>query len=141
MKPLHLLFLFLIAGSVMARQGSTSQSDTLPAKSAKQAKPTSRQAPPPMIMPGTRLDTNFNTLPAQSLAVSKAAPAWLRAKATGLPMYVVDGKSATAAQLKALRQRDVASIQVLDGGRAKQLYGKNARNGMVLITTKKGVTP
>ena len=101
----------------------------------------SRRAPVPMIMPGTRLDTNFNALPAQNPAVGKAAPAWLRAKASGSPMYVVNGKVATVAQLKALRQTDVASVRVLDGGRAATLYGKNARSGMVIVTTKAGLAP
>jgi len=91
-------------------------------------------------MPGTRLDTNFRTIPAQSPAVGKAAPAWLRAKATGSPMYMVNGKAATAAQLKALRQRDVASVKVLEGSKAATFYGKNARNGIVIITTKSGIT-
>lgn len=94
-----------------------------------------------MIMPGTRLDTNFRTIPAQSPAVGKAAPAWLRSKATGSPMYVINGKVATVAQLKALRQTDVASVRVLDGSRAVTLYGKNARNGMVIVTTKAELAP
>lgn len=94
-----------------------------------------------MIMPGTRLDTNFNALPAQSLSVGKAAPAWLRAKTSRSPMYIVNGKVATVAQLKALRQTDVASVNVLDGSRAATLYGKNARHGMVIVTTKAGLTP
>ena len=130
-----LLLLLLIAGS------ATAQSDTLPHQSAQRAKPMSRLAPPPMIMPGTRLDTNFNALPVQPPTIGKAAPAWLRAKASKNMLYVVNGKSATAAQLKALRQRDVASVHVLDGGRAKQLYGKNAHHGVVLVTTKKGLNP
>ncbi len=54
-------------------------------------------------------------------------------------MYVIDGKSATAAQLKAIRQLDVASVNVLDGDRATALYGKNARDGLVIITTRKAV--
>ncbi|MDB5241943.1 MAG: hypothetical protein JWP57_2568 [Spirosoma sp.] len=117
------------------------QSDTLPAKSAQSAKATSRLTPPLMILPGTRLDTSFNALPAQSQTVGKAAPTWLRAKAAGSPMYVVNGKAATAEQLRTLRRADVSSIQVLDGSKAKQLYGKNARNGLVMVTTKKALAP
>lgn len=94
-----------------------------------------------MIMPGVRLDSNFNALPAQSPAVSQAAPAWLRAKGSGSPVYIVNGKVATVAQLKALRQIDVASVNVLDGSRAATLYGKNARHGMVIVTTKAGLAP
>ncbi len=91
-----------------------------------------------MILPGTRLDTNFQALPAQHPAVGKAVPAWLRAKAGGSPVYVLNGNVATVAQIKALRQPDVVSIHVLAGSRAAALYGKNARNGLVIITTKNG---
>ena len=94
-----------------------------------------------MILPGVRLDKRFNKLPAQSPAVGKAAPAWLLAKVSGLPMYIINGKGATAAQLRSLTQQEVASVNVLEGSRAVALYGKNARNGMVLITTKKGLRP
>ena len=94
-----------------------------------------------MILPGTRLDPRFRNIPAQEPAVAKAAPAWLRAKAKGTPMYIVDGYGATAAQLRRLQQKQVASVNVLDGAKAAKLYGPNARNGMVIITTRAGVEP
>lgn len=140
-KPLYLLLYLLTAAVANARPARSAQPDTLPAKSAQSTKPMSRLAPPPMIMPGTRLDTNFNALPAQSQTVGNAAPAWLRDRAAGSSVYIINGKAATAEQLRALRQADVASIQVLDGSKAKQLYGKNARNGLVMITTKKALVP
>ena len=141
MKPLHLLLFCLMAGSAEALSSHVANPDTLLRKASSQAKPTSRLAPPPMIMPGTRLDKRFNALPAQSPAVGKAAPAWLRANVSGLPMYVVNGKVATVAQMKALRRTDVASVNVLEGSRAATLYGKNALNGMVIVTTKKELIP
>lgn len=94
-----------------------------------------------MILPGTRLDPRFRTIPAQDPAVAKAAPAWLRAKTKGTPMYMIDGHGATAAQLRRLGQKQVASVNVLDGAKAAKLYGPNARNGMVIITTKAGLSP
>ena len=136
MRLLHLLSFLITVGSVGVSPTANAQPDTISAKTSKQTKPTSRLAPSPMTMPGTRLDTNFRTIPAQSSAVGKGAPAWLRAKATGSPMYIVNGKTATAVQLKALRQQDVASVKVLEGSRAVTFYGKNARNGMVIITMK-----
>ena len=141
MKSLHLLLFLLMAGSAPALPLHVAMPDTLPNKALAQAKPTSRQAPAPMIMPGTRLDKRFNALPAQSPAVGKAAPAWLRANLGGWPMYVVNGKGATVAQMKTLRRTDVASVHVLEGSRAATLYGKNARHGMVIVTTKKGLFP
>lgn len=137
-----LLLLILQTGSVLAWTVPASKPDTLPTSATpvpKQANPNSRLAPAPMIMPGVRLDTNFNALPAQSPAVGRAAPAWLRDKASGSPMYVVDGKLATASQLRTMRKTDVASVNALEGNRAATFYGKNARNGVVIITTKKAI--
>ncbi|MBC3784416.1 hypothetical protein [Spirosoma utsteinense] len=138
---MRLLFLlFLTTGSGMALPRLTPRTDTLPpAPVSRQANPNSRLAPAPMIMPGVRLDNNYNALPAQSATVKEAAPLWLRAKASGSPMYVIDGKVATATVLKTLRQNEVASVNVLEGSRAATFYGKNARHGLVIITTKKAV--
>ena len=141
MNLLALLSFLVVTGFATASPQPIAQPDTLPARNAgrKNAK-NAQLAPAPMIMPGVRLDTAYNSLPVQSPIVGKAAPAWLRAKASGSPMYVIDGKSATAKQLKAIRQADVASVSVLDGGRAAALYGRNARNGMVIITTRKAIS-
>jgi TonB-dependent SusC/RagA subfamily outer membrane receptor len=139
MKLVALVLLLMITSAVSALDGMA-QSDTLSTRKSKnQTHAGTRQASSPLIMPGIQLDTAFSTLPAQNPAVNKAAPAWLRAKASGLPMYIIDGKPATASQLRAIRQMDIASLNVLDGGRATALYGKNARNGLVIITTKKAV--
>lgn len=115
---------------------ATALVDTTPSRSSRQASPVPGQAPSRAIMPGNRLDTNFNAFPVQNPAIGKAAPAWLRKKAGGSPTYVIDGKMATADQLRKLRQSEVASINVLEGAKAASLYGKNTRNGMVIITTK-----
>ncbi len=115
---------------------------TLPRpKMTPQTDPASRQATKPIILPGTRLDPRFRTIPAQDPAVAKAAPAWLRIKAKGTPMYMLNGHGATAAELRRLQQKQVVSVNVLDGTRAAKLYGQNARNGMVIITTKAGLEP
>ncbi|QJW87902.1 hypothetical protein HNV11_00195 [Spirosoma taeanense] len=129
----------LIHSANVSLMNYASADTTLPPRSA--AKTVSRQAHAPIILPGTRLDTSFSKLPAQSPAVGKAAPVWLRSKVKGSPMYIVDGKAATAKQLCLLKQREIASVNVLDGLKAAQLYGRNARNGMVIITTKAGIRP
>lgn len=98
-------------------------------------------APAPMIMPGVRLDTSISALPPQRLSVSKAAPAWLKARTGGNPMYIIDGKPAGEQQLRRLRPDEVASVNVLDGQKASLLYGHNARRGLVMITTKAGLLP
>lgn len=98
-----------------------------------------QQAPPPIIMPGTHLDTNFRSLAKQDPAVRRVAPAWLRARTKGEPTFILDGKVATINQIKRLKQTDVASITTLDGDKAAVLYGPNARQGLLLITTKGGL--
>lgn len=114
---------------------------TRPRSKLPQTNPTSRQVAKPMILPGTRLDPRFRNIPAQDPTVAKAAPAWLRAKASGTPMYMIDGHGATATQLRRLQPKQVASVNVLDGAKAAKVYGSNARKGMVIITTKAGLEP
>lgn len=149
----RLLPILLIAGifafddSAVAGDWNSAFGQGVPADTTRPRRPltpvnsASRQASKPMILPGTRLDPRFRNIPAQDPAVAKAAPAWLRAKAQGTPMYMIDGHGATAAQLRRLRQNQVGSVNVLDGPKAAKVYGPNARNGMVLITTKAGVEP
>ena len=95
-----------------------------------------RRGPRPAILPGAGLDTALTKLPAQDPAVHQVVPAWLKSSMPGTPTYVINGKVATVAQLKGLRTDDVLSVNTLDGKRAVLRYGANARNGLVLITTK-----
>ncbi|CCH56801.1 hypothetical protein BN8_06187 [Fibrisoma limi BUZ 3] len=99
------------------------------------------ERPAPMIMPGMSLDSNFRSLPKQDPAVQRVVPAWLKAKTTGKPTYVVNGKVATVTQLRGLQQQQVVSIKILPGEDALKLYGGNARQGIVLITTQAGLEP
>ncbi|GAB3565089.1 hypothetical protein GCM10027578_11810 [Spirosoma luteolum] len=138
-----LLFLTLLPGLLFAAPATPptdrlpQTADTLvPGKPRKPTQPAYEQAQPPVIMPGTQLDTNFRTLPAQHPSVARSAPAWLRRRVKGTPTYVINGQVATARQLKRLRQASVVSITQLDGQKASSLYGPNARRGLLLITTR-----
>ncbi|MES2875125.1 MAG: SusC/RagA family TonB-linked outer membrane protein [Bacteroidota bacterium] len=51
------------------------------------------------------------------------------------PLYVVDG---IPMGFSDFNQEDVESLQVLQGPSASALYGSNAANGVIMITTKKG---
>ena len=51
------------------------------------------------------------------------------------PLYIVDGKIATNQELTA---DQIASMEVLKGAAATDLYGARAANGVIIITTKKG---
>nr|WP_279387750.1 SusC/RagA family TonB-linked outer membrane protein [Hymenobacter edaphi] len=53
-------------------------------------------------------------------------------------LIVIDGNISTNDALLALNPDDVASISVLKGANAAALYGSQASNGALVITTKKG---
>ncbi|HEX8428646.1 SusC/RagA family TonB-linked outer membrane protein [Hymenobacter sp.] len=55
-------------------------------------------------------------------------------------LIVIDGNISTNDALLALNADDVASITVLKGANAAALYGSQASNGAMIITTKKGST-
>jgi TonB-linked SusC/RagA family outer membrane protein len=52
------------------------------------------------------------------------------------PLYVIDGVPTGRGDL--LNPEDIESIQVLQGASAAALYGSQAANGVILISTKKG---
>lgn len=54
------------------------------------------------------------------------------------PLYIVDG-IATADALNILSPGDIENITVLKDASAAAIYGSRANNGVILITTKKGV--
>ncbi|MGI4761367.1 MAG: SusC/RagA family TonB-linked outer membrane protein [Janthinobacterium lividum] len=55
------------------------------------------------------------------------------------PLYVVDGTMLPAgADLSYLNQADIASIEVLKDAASASIYGVQAANGVVLVTTKRG---
>src|SRR5690606_4292983 len=51
------------------------------------------------------------------------------------PLYVVDG---VIVKSTSIDQEDLASVQVLKGQAATALYGSQAANGVIIITTKTG---
>ncbi|MFA6127504.1 MAG: TonB-dependent receptor [Bacteroidales bacterium] len=54
------------------------------------------------------------------------------------PLYIVDGM-ATVDALRILSPMDIETITVLKDASAAAIYGSRANNGVVLITTKKGI--
>lgn len=74
------------------------------------------------------------------------APLTIRVRGAGSisagndPLYVVDGYAlADASSLNLLNTEDIASIEVLKDASAAAIYGSRGGNGVVIITTKKGV--
>ncbi len=55
------------------------------------------------------------------------------------PLYVVDGIPLTAGSMNDLNPNDIESMEILKDASATAIYGSRGANGVVLITTKKGV--
>ena len=54
------------------------------------------------------------------------------------PLYVIDGVSTRNQNLSSLNPNDIESMQILKDASSAAIYGAQAANGVVLITTKKG---
>ena len=54
------------------------------------------------------------------------------------PLYVIDGVSTRDQDLSSLNPNDIESMQVLKDASSAAIYGAQAANGVILITTKKG---
>jgi TonB-dependent SusC/RagA subfamily outer membrane receptor len=52
------------------------------------------------------------------------------------PLYILDGKPITTAEMKAISPNEIEKIDVLKDKSATAIYGSKAKNGVVLITTK-----
>jgi len=56
----------------------------------------------------------------------------------GTPLFIIDGIPRTEADYQNINPNDVESFSVLKDGQAAAVYGANAGNGVIVITTKKG---
>ncbi|WP_156308834.1 SusC/RagA family TonB-linked outer membrane protein [Sphingobacterium endophyticum] len=54
------------------------------------------------------------------------------------PLLVLDGVQMDIKYLSSLNPNDVENVSVLKGAAAAAIYGPDARNGVILVTTKKG---
>ncbi|MBP1163361.1 hypothetical protein JOE44_000245 [Chryseobacterium sp. PvR013] len=55
---------------------------------------------------------------------------------TAKPLIVINGKASSFEKMKALNPKDIKSFSTLSGEAAVDRYGKKAKDGVVLITTK-----
>lgn len=55
----------------------------------------------------------------------------------GDPLYIIDGKEASAKKMKKLNPDDIATIDVRKGDAATKKYGEKAKNGVIEVITKK----
>lgn len=56
------------------------------------------------------------------------------------PLYVIDGSISTDTEFNTINAQDIASIEVLKDAAAQAIYGARAANGVILVTTQRGVT-
>ena len=55
------------------------------------------------------------------------------------PLYIVDGIPMESTAVNSINHNDIESINILKDASASAIYGSRAANGVILITTKKGV--
>ena len=70
---------------------------------------------------------------------SEKAVEWIAAKPLKTPMVVLDGNRITYETLGKIPTDEISSITVLKGQPAVDQYGEEARDGVLLVSTKKGV--
>src|SRR5438067_2384310 len=81
-------------------------------------------------------------IPGVTFRMSEGRPgasASIQIRNMGTPLYVIDGIQQDEGQFNNLAPNDIESITVLKDASAA-IYGVRAANGVVLVTTKKGIT-
>jgi bla regulator protein BlaR1 len=86
----------------------------------------------------TKANTNPQEVVVQGYKINRNAGAGDTTKRNlAMPLIVVDGKIATEKGFEQINQEDIESMTVLKGSTAGALYGEKAKNGAIVITTKK----
>ena len=87
-----------------------------------------------VVLRGSRSANGSN----QPLYVIDGVPITNTSNANGQPNGTFGGSTDGGDGISNLNPEDIASITVLESGSASALYGSEAQNGVILITTKKG---
>jgi len=59
---------------------------------------------------------------------------------TNNPLYIIDGIQVTAADFSTINPGDIESFNILKDASSTAIYGSRGANGVIVITTKKGVS-
>ena len=59
--------------------------------------------------------------------------------ASNQPLFIVDGTPVTSTEFATINSEDVESIEILKDAASQAIYGARAANGVLLVTTKRGV--
>jgi TonB-linked SusC/RagA family outer membrane protein len=97
-------------------------------------------------MPATNLGQQLQGRAAGVTVGSQGAPGsptMIRIRGIGTvnnngPLYVIDGVSTRDQNLNSINPNDIESVQVLKDASSASIYGAQASNGVIIITTKKG---
>lgn len=87
-------------------------------------------------MPGVQVSQNSGE-PGSNLQIKVRGTGTITAGTS--PLYVVDGVPLAKEDLNSFNMNDVESIEVLKDASSSAIYGSRGSNGVVLITTKKGI--
>lgn len=55
---------------------------------------------------------------------------------TNVPLYVVDGKVMSEKRFRNIDTQNIESVRIIKDEPAIAAYGRKARNGVILVTTK-----
>jgi TonB-dependent SusC/RagA subfamily outer membrane receptor len=53
------------------------------------------------------------------------------------PLYILDGKEITSEEVNKIDKNKIDKIDILKDEKATQIYGEKAKNGVIVITSKK----
>ncbi len=70
---------------------------------------------------------------------NNASPSVNYNTAVNQPLYIVDGVITTGNPIGSMDAEDIDALEVLKPESASKLYGSRASNGLIIITTKKGI--
>jgi TonB family protein len=76
---------------------------------------------------------------ASNVRIDNPKVEWIAAKPLKTPIVLLDGNRITYETLRKISSDEIASITVLKDQAAVDQYGEEARDGILLVTTKKGV--
>ncbi len=93
--------------------------------------------PPPPAKISTVTVTSTGTANVTTTNVVEKIVVGHPAEAANSPVYFIDGKEATKADIEKLEPNSIESIDVLKDESATKIYGEKGKNGVIIITTKK----
>lgn len=90
-------------------------------------------AKPKDTIPNVKVSSNFVRTTVRAPLIRSCASS---ISATKEPIYILDGEIINSSQFSKLNPSDIKGVKVLKGQDATSIYGNQAINGVVIITTK-----